>query len=258
MKKRILLILIMFILIICSTNIVQATTTGEIIGGADNFIATGQQTDRISGDALRTLSDTIYNVLLIVGTVIAVIIGAVLAIQFITGSVEQKAKIKDALVPFVIGCVIIFGAFGIWKLVVQIGASTQTPGTPQAPLTGGNGGGSGTSSGGNGGNSNNGNNGNNSNNSNNGNNGNNDNNSGTGGTSSGSKDYSKMTKDEIQRLYTNTIKNKIQKAIQKVRSKKQYNAYSGVQAAKKAVELGYITEDEKNLYIAAVNKRNNK
>lgn len=67
-----------------------------------------------------------------------------------------------------------------------------------------------------------------------------------------------MTKDEIQRLYTNTIKNKIQKAIQQVRSKKQYNAYSGVQAAKKAVELGYITEDEKNLYIVAVNKRNNK
>ncbi len=249
MKKRILLILIMLILIICSTNIVQATTTGEIIEGADNFIATGQQTDKISGDALKTLSDAIYNVLLIVGTIIAVIIGAVLAIQFITGSVEQKAKIKDALVPFVIGCVIIFGAFGIWKLVVQIGASTQTPGTPQAPLTGGSTGGSGTSSGGNGGSSNNGNNGNN---------GNNDNNGGTGGTSSGSKNYSNMTKDEIQRLYTNTIKNKIQKAIQQVRSKKQYNAYSGVQAAKKAVELGYITEDEKNLYIVAVNKRNNK
>ena len=247
MKKRILLILIMLILIICSTNIVQATTTGEIIEGADNFIATGQQTDKIS--ALKTLSDAIYNVLLIVGTIIAVIIGAVLAIQFITGSVEQKAKIKDALVPFVIGCVIIFGAFGIWKLVVQIGASTQTPGTPQAPLTGGSTGGSGTSSGGNGGSSNNGNNGNN---------GNNDNNGGTGGTSSGSKNYSNMTKDEIQRLYTNTIKNKIQKAIQQVRSKKQYNAYSGVQAAKKAVELGYITEDEKNLYIVAVNKRNNK
>lgn len=249
MKKRILLILIMLILIICSTNIVQATTTGEIIEGADNFIATGQQTDKISGDALKTLSDAIYNVLLIVGTIIAVIIGAVLAIQFITGSVEQKAKIKDALVPFVIGCVIIFGAFGIWKLVVQIGASTQTPGTPQAPLTGGSTGGSGTSSGGNGGSSNNGNNGNN---------GNNDNNGGTGGTSSGSKNYSNMTKDEIQRLYTNTIKNKIQKAIQQVRSKKQYNAYSGVQAEKKAVELGYITEDEKNLYIVAVNKRNNK
>ena len=72
---------------------------------------------------LKELSDTIYNVLLIIGTVIAVIIGAILGIQFITGSVEQKAKVKDSLIPFIIGCVIIFGAFGIWKIVVSIGAS---------------------------------------------------------------------------------------------------------------------------------------
>lgn len=121
MRKKLFFILIMFILIICSTNIVQATTTGEIIKGADDFITAGQ--DKISGDKLKNLSDLIYNTLLVIGIVIAVIIGAILGIQFITGSIEQKAKIKDALVPFIIGCVIIFGAFGIWKIVVEIGAS---------------------------------------------------------------------------------------------------------------------------------------
>ena len=69
---------------------------------------------------IKNLSDIIYNVLLILGTVIAVIVGSVLGIQFITGSVEQKAKVKDSLIPFVIGCVVIFGAFGIWKLVITI------------------------------------------------------------------------------------------------------------------------------------------
>lgn len=123
MKKKILFVLVIFILIICTTNIVQATTIGDIMSGADKFINAGQQTDRISGDKLKELSDLIYNTLLIIGTVIAVIIGAVLGFQFITGSVEQKAKVKDALIPFVIGCVIIFGAFGIWKLVVEFGAS---------------------------------------------------------------------------------------------------------------------------------------
>ena len=47
-------------------------------------------------------------------------IGIILGIQFMTGSVEQKAKVKDALVPYIAGCIIIFGAFGIWKLVVTI------------------------------------------------------------------------------------------------------------------------------------------
>ena len=54
------------------------------------------------------------------GLVLAVIIGIILGIQFMTGSVEQKAKVKDALVPYIAGCIIIFGAFGIWKLVVTI------------------------------------------------------------------------------------------------------------------------------------------
>ena len=125
MKRKIFFILIIFILMICSTHIVQATTISNIIQGADGFITNGSSSDMIAGDKIKNLSDIIYNVLLILGTVIAVIIGAILGIQFITGSVEQKAKVKDSLIPFVIGCVVIFGAFGIWKLVVQIGASMQ-------------------------------------------------------------------------------------------------------------------------------------
>lgn len=65
-------------------------------------------------------SDLLFNSLLTIGTVAAVIVGAVLGIQFMVGSVEQKAKIKDSLIPYVAGCIVIFGAFGIWKLVITI------------------------------------------------------------------------------------------------------------------------------------------
>ena len=36
------------------------------------------------------------------------------------GSIEQKAKVEDSLIPYIVGCVVIFGAFGIWKLVLTI------------------------------------------------------------------------------------------------------------------------------------------
>lgn len=120
MKRKIFFILIIFILMICSTHIVQATTISNIIQGADGFITNGSSSDMIAGDKIKNLSDIIYNVLLILGTVIAVIVGSVLGIQFITGSVEQKAKVKDSLIPFIVGCVVVFGAFGIWKLVITI------------------------------------------------------------------------------------------------------------------------------------------
>ena len=34
------------------------------------------------------------------------------------GSVEQKAEVQKALVPYVIGCIVIAGAFIIWRLVI--------------------------------------------------------------------------------------------------------------------------------------------
>ena len=52
--------------------------------------------------------------------IIAFIIGMILAMQFMTGSIEAKSKVKESLIPYIAGCVVIFGAFGIWKLVVII------------------------------------------------------------------------------------------------------------------------------------------
>ena len=100
----------------------QASGIGDVIGGADSFISKGQKgaDSTISSDEIQTTSNLIYNVLLIVGVCIAVIIGVILGIQFITGSVEQKSKVKETLIPYVTGCIVIFGAFGIWKLVITI------------------------------------------------------------------------------------------------------------------------------------------
>ncbi len=37
-----------------------------------------------------------------------------------TSSIEEKAEAKKLLVPYVVGCVMVFGGFAIWKLVVTI------------------------------------------------------------------------------------------------------------------------------------------
>lgn len=92
----------------------------ETVEGADDFLSEGKDgsNDTINFDMLNDTSSVIYNILLVVGICAAVIIAAVLGIQFITGSVEQKVKVKEALIPFVIGCAVLFGAFGIWRLII--------------------------------------------------------------------------------------------------------------------------------------------
>ncbi len=116
------LTIILLLTLLLPTNIVQATSLSNITQGADNFLQQGQHGSQgtINGQILGDTSNLIYNTLLIIGVCVAVIWSTILGIKFITGSVEQKVKVKESLLPFVIGCVVIFGAFGIWRLIIVI------------------------------------------------------------------------------------------------------------------------------------------
>lgn len=96
--------------------------TSSMISGSDKFIQTGEKdADKtISQESMKELSGTIYNVLLVLGVAIAVILGAILGIKFIIEGAEGKAEVKKALAPYIAGCVVVFGAFTIWKIVVTI------------------------------------------------------------------------------------------------------------------------------------------
>lgn len=100
----------------------NATDLDTIIDSADSFINSGDD-NKVSEKSMENLSDSIYSILLIVGVIVAVIVGAILGIKFMTGSVEQQADVKKLLVPYIVGCVVVFGAFGIWKIAVTIIAS---------------------------------------------------------------------------------------------------------------------------------------
>lgn len=138
MKK----ILIKFLIILVASMLINtiifntnsyASSLGDPITKGDEFIEKANDTDEvIDTEELGTISDYIYNTLFTIGVVLAFAIGMIIGIQFIMGSVEEKAKIKETLVPYVIGVFVIFSAFTIWKIVVGIGnevaptASVQT------------------------------------------------------------------------------------------------------------------------------------
>lgn len=118
-------ILISSILIILVFNIFCYSKTfafSDIIEQGDDFLSKSDEL-AINTTNLTDVSNDIYNILLGVGIVVAVIVGAVLGIHFIFGSVEGKAKIMEALVPYIVGCFVVFGAFGIWKIAINAGKS---------------------------------------------------------------------------------------------------------------------------------------
>lgn len=97
----------------------------DMINDAEEFEEKSEEAEntgilRLDTGELQTFSNSLYSVLLIAATAVTVLIGIVIGIKYVTGSVEEKAEYKKLLFPYVIGCVIIYGSFGIWKLVVEI------------------------------------------------------------------------------------------------------------------------------------------
>ncbi len=123
-KYKKLLINIMVIFIILFNLFIPNAYAGplqDIMNRADGFVNNGENGENvINTNALKEGSNTLYNVLLVIGIAVAFIWGIVLGIQFITGSLGEKADVKKNLIVYLVGCVIIFGAFGIWRLLLQL------------------------------------------------------------------------------------------------------------------------------------------
>lgn len=70
-----------------------------------------------------------YKLLMAIGIVIMFAVGIVIGIQFMVASAEDKAKVKEALIPYIVGCIVIFGAFTIWSIAVNLGQDMESTGT---------------------------------------------------------------------------------------------------------------------------------
>lgn len=122
-KKVVIVMIIIQIMFIPISN---AFSLDSIISGGNQFIKEGQENsdDLLSKENEQNLKDMtgqLYNILFGIGIGLSVIIGAILGIKYMTGTIEEQAKIKETLIPYIIGCIVAFGAFGIWKVIITIG-----------------------------------------------------------------------------------------------------------------------------------------
>lgn len=119
--KRIKIIIILFLIIAfvgIFTNKVFASGLSEVLSGGKSFISSGSSGATVNDKLLQETSSQIYNILLTLGVIIELAVGVVIGIKLMTSEAENKAEAKKSLVVFVVGSVVVFGAFGIWKVLV--------------------------------------------------------------------------------------------------------------------------------------------
>ena len=120
MKKMLFKICLITLLILCSLSLYSTTcmadgSLNDVMNNGNSFLNAGSESSTmIDQNDLKSLSNFISGVLLTIA------IGAIMGVNFITQSIEEKAKVKESMVPWVIGIIVSFGAFTIWEVVVNL------------------------------------------------------------------------------------------------------------------------------------------
>ena len=121
-RKVLGIILLCIFLIFAITNVNYAAIaqgSDDIIDDADAFIDKGSDST-IDTDVLQDTTNFLYNLLLGIGMIVAVLVGIGLGIHYMVSSVYQKAEVKKTLFWYVIACAVLFVAFTIWRIVMLV------------------------------------------------------------------------------------------------------------------------------------------
>lgn len=113
MKKVLSILLIFIIIIFMLSNVVFADPISSM-------------KDYNSGSGNSTLSNVgskLYGIILIVGSAVAFITLAVMAIRFMTAAPDEKAEIKKNMIGFVVGVLILICTLTILRILQTIGQS---------------------------------------------------------------------------------------------------------------------------------------
>ena len=133
MKKVIIKINFLFVLIMLVCNLIPnyriviavESSLENVIKGGNDFINLNVNNSPkvIDTNGLKDLSQFVSGTLLTIAIGVTLLTGTIMGIKFITQSVEDKAKIKESMVPWVIGIIVSFGAFTIWEVAVNVFSS---------------------------------------------------------------------------------------------------------------------------------------
>ena len=74
----------------------------------------------VNGGNVQKASNMLFNVLFTIAIAASVLIGIYLGIKFMMSSAEDKASIKESLLPYFVGVIIMFASFSIWRLVLVL------------------------------------------------------------------------------------------------------------------------------------------
>ena len=118
---RVIIAIIMAFSIVGAHNVSYAdgSLISEMQSDIKKFEDQGKQTDIDVSEVTKKFSG-LGQVLTLVGTGIYVAVIAYMGIKYMTASPDAQAKLKVQLIGVLISGIVLFGAYHIWKMVIDV------------------------------------------------------------------------------------------------------------------------------------------
>lgn len=120
MFKRIILLVTLLVVLLSVSYNVNAISLSEMEGKAKNFIDTGSNQSNIQYENVTNEFVDLGQILTTIGAGVMVAVTTYMGIKYLTAGPEAQAKLKVQLVGLVVSGMVIFGAYFIWKIVIDI------------------------------------------------------------------------------------------------------------------------------------------
>ena len=116
MKKeiKIVITIILILLMIITLETSVKADTADIISSLSN------PGDVDGTDEIVDLGKKVVGVIQVSGAVIAIAIIALLGIKYITSSLEEKADVKKAMIPYIVGAFLLFSTTTVVNLIYNV------------------------------------------------------------------------------------------------------------------------------------------
>ncbi len=107
-KRKIIVIIAIIFFVFLFNTMVYGFSVGELTGTPFN-----------NADA-KNMGNIIITVLSTIGSIVSVVVLIIIGIKYMLGSVEEKAKYKSSLMPYIIGAGLLFAASTIAGILYKV------------------------------------------------------------------------------------------------------------------------------------------
>ncbi len=120
-KVRKVLILTMIALTLLGTcSNVFGFSLDDIFSAGKGFIDKGSQGAPITTDDAINAFVPVGITLVGIATIVLVVVGLIMGVKYMIAGANEKAQLKQKLIYYVISVVLVYGATGIFALVIQV------------------------------------------------------------------------------------------------------------------------------------------